>query len=76
MRAAVGVPIINVGTNWAATPEIALEKFLELHKAYEGHPTIQVTLSPHAPYTVTDELFKRCKEISDGKKNLLLSYSC
>ena len=26
MRAAVGVPIINVETNWAATPQIALQK--------------------------------------------------
>ena len=29
LRAAVGVPILNFGTNWAETPEIAIEKVLD-----------------------------------------------
>jgi len=64
MRAAVGIPVINVATNWAATPQIAIEKFRELHEQYKGHERIQVSISPHAPYTVTDELFLECEKIS------------
>lgn len=41
------------------------ERFWALHKKYKNHERIRIALGPHAPYTCSDELLKRCAQISE-----------
>jgi len=71
LRAAIGVPLINVQTNWSPSPADAFKKLEALRVAYKDHPRIQVVVAPHAPYTVTDEILQEIKVISD-EHNMLV----
>lgn len=59
IRAQLCFPIIDFPTNWAATPDEHLAKGLALATQYKGHEQVMVTLGPHAPYTVSDEPFRK-----------------
>lgn len=59
IRAQLCFPIIDFPTNWAKTPDEHLEKGLALAKQFKGHEQVMVSLGPHAPYTVSDEPFRK-----------------
>jgi 5-methylthioadenosine/S-adenosylhomocysteine deaminase len=68
MRASVGIPIIDMETAWASDINSYVEKGLKLHARMKSEPLISFTLSPHAPYTVSDEILARIAVLS-GENN-------
>jgi len=64
MRASVGIPIIDMETAWASDINSYIEKGLRLHAQMKSEPLISFTLSPHAPYTVSDEILARISALS------------
>jgi len=64
MRASIGITIIEMESAWAKDVDSYIEKGLELHEKWKSHPLISFTLSPHAPYTVSDETLERIAALS------------
>ena len=64
-RAVVGLPLVEFPSAWARGPDEYLDKGLEVRDAYRGQDLITFTLAPHAPYTVSDESFRRIRVLSD-----------
>jgi 5-methylthioadenosine/S-adenosylhomocysteine deaminase len=64
MRASIGITIIEMESAWATDVDSYIEKGLRLHEKWKTQPLISFTLSPHAPYTVTDETLKRISVLS------------
>ena len=62
-------PIMEFPTNWAQTPDDYLAKAIDLTKMYINDPLIEIGLGPHAPYTVSDETFKKILQARE-KHNL------
>ncbi len=59
MRAGIGLIILEFPTVWADNADEYLQKAIEIQDQYKGHNIIHTNLAPHAPYTVSDESFKR-----------------
>lgn len=59
MRAAVGMILIDFPTVYAQTADEYLEKGQAMRDEFRGHPLIQTSFAPHAPYTVSDEPLKK-----------------
>ena len=64
MRASIGIPIIEMETAWATDVDSYIEKGLRLHQKWKQEPLVSFTLSPHAPYTVSDEILTRIASLS------------
>jgi 5-methylthioadenosine/S-adenosylhomocysteine deaminase len=64
MRACIGIPVINVPTQWAADENECLDKGLELSVSWQDEALISTTLAPHAPYSVNDSALERIAELS------------
>ncbi len=64
-RARVGLPVLELPTAWAATRDEYFDKGLAVHDALRGDPLLGATLAPHAPYTVSDESFRRIRVLAD-----------
>lgn len=64
MRASIGITIIEIESAWAVDVESYVEKGLALHERWKSEPLISFTLSPHAPYTVSDETLDRIALLS------------
>ncbi len=64
MRAALGAPVIDVPTGWAASLDEYLERASQVHRATQASPLLRLTLAPHAPYTVNDTAFARLAELA------------
>lgn len=65
IRAFIGMTIINFPTAWAKNAEEYFAKGLEFMHEYKNHPFVTPTIAPHAPYTVTDEILLKVKEIAE-----------
>jgi 5-methylthioadenosine/S-adenosylhomocysteine deaminase len=65
MRAAVGMIVLEFPNPWAENASECISKGLAVHDAYRGHPLISTTFAPHAPYSVTDESFRRVRQLAD-----------
>lgn len=65
MRASVGITIIDMESAWAADVDSYIKKGLRLHEKWKSEPLISFTLSPHAPYTVSDETLGRISALSN-----------
>ena len=65
MRVSVGITIIEIESAWAADVDSYVEKGLRLHEQWKSHPLISFTLSPHAPYTVSDKTLRRISALSE-----------
>jgi len=68
MRVAIGLILIDFPTVWAATPEIYLEKGLDLHQRYLNDPLVSTLFAPHAPYTVSDAPLRQVQALSTELK--------
>jgi 5-methylthioadenosine/S-adenosylhomocysteine deaminase len=64
-RAVVGLPFIEFPTAWAQSRDEYFDKNLAVHDEFRGEALISTTLAPHAPYTVSNEAFKRIRLMSD-----------
>lgn len=59
MRAAVGMITIDFPTAYASDADDYLAKGLALRDAYNPHPLLSFCFAPHAPFTVSDKVFKK-----------------
>ena len=67
MRASIGITIIEIESAWATGVDDYIEKGLQLVEKWQSQPLISFTLSPHAPYTVSDQTLGRVSELSKDK---------
>lgn len=65
MRAVIGMILIDFPTVWAKNADEYFQKGLQLHASLQDHPLIKTVISPHAPYTVSDEPLKRVRDLSE-----------
>lgn len=65
IRGAIGITVIDFPTAWAKDPAEYFAKGLEFLQEYKSHPRIQVTMAPHAPYTVSDQNLLKAKELAE-----------
>jgi 5-methylthioadenosine/S-adenosylhomocysteine deaminase len=65
MRACVGLPVIDSPSAWAASADEYLDKGLRLHDEYGADPLITTTLSPYAPWAVSDATLLRVRRAAD-----------
>lgn len=66
MRAFIGVTVIDFPTAWSANTDESLQKGRVFCDTYHQHPFITPILSPHAPYTVSDESFMRVLDMAES----------
>ncbi|MCC6472356.1 MAG: TRZ/ATZ family hydrolase [Burkholderiales bacterium] len=59
MRAAVGIIAIEMPTRYASDAQDYLAKGLSARDAFRGEPLVSFCMAPHAPYTVSDQTFRR-----------------
>jgi 5-methylthioadenosine/S-adenosylhomocysteine deaminase len=59
MRAALGMIVVEFASSYASDPDDYLEKGLALRDRWREHPRLSFCLAPHAPYTVSDDTFRR-----------------
>lgn len=64
MRATVGLILIDFPSPWAADADEYFAKGLAVHDAYQNHPLIRTAFAPHAPYSVTDAVFRRLQPLA------------
>lgn len=64
MRASIGITIIEIESAWASDVGSYIDKGLQLYDRCRQDPLLSFTLSPHAPYTVSDETLKRIAILS------------
>ncbi|MFH4353924.1 MAG: TRZ/ATZ family hydrolase [Neisseriaceae bacterium] len=74
MRTFVGCTILEFPTNYARTANEYLQKALKEESEFQGEALIKFTLAPHAPYTVSDESFRKIVRVSHKKGMLLHSH--
>jgi len=65
IRAMLGLILINFPSAYAQSEEEYLNKGLTLHDKLRHHSLIKTSFAPHAPYTVSDEAFKKLSILAD-----------
>ncbi|MCB6183128.1 TRZ/ATZ family hydrolase [Leeia sp. TBRC 13508] len=65
IRAAVSVNVIEFPTQYAVDADDYLKKGLEAYNKFGDHPLLQFTMAPHAPYTISDNTFKRMLSLAE-----------
>ncbi len=64
IRASIGLVVLDFPTPWANDADEYITKGLKLHDEIKQEPLITAAFAPHAPYTVSDEPFKRIAAIA------------
>jgi 5-methylthioadenosine/S-adenosylhomocysteine deaminase len=59
IRCDISFPILDFPSAWAKNPDEYINKGLALRDSYSTHELINVNFGPHAPYTVSDDVFER-----------------
>jgi 5-methylthioadenosine/S-adenosylhomocysteine deaminase len=65
MRVSLGMLAIEFPSAYAPDAAGYLQKGLATRDAYQGEALLSFTLSPHAPYTVADEMLKHIAVLAD-----------
>lgn len=65
VRGSIGITVIDFPTAWAKDTEEYFSKGLEFLAQYKNHERINVTMAPHAIYTVGEKTLLRVKEIAE-----------
>ena len=66
MRAVVGLPLISVPTAWARTEDEYFARGLAVHQALKSQSLVTAAFAPHAPYTVSDNAFRRIRDMAEA----------
>lgn len=66
IRARLGLIFVDFPTPWARSPEEYFEKNLDLYRQHPGDDRLGWMLAPHAPYSVSDEMFSRIAGLSNS----------
>ena len=69
IRANIGTHIFDYPSPWVNSADEYINQGVELHHEYKNHNLITTSLNPHAPYSVSDDTFKKVK-IQAEKYNL------
>ena len=64
-KCAVSAFLIGFPSAWAKTDDEYLKKAGEVIEHFRGDPMVHVTVSPHAPYTVSDDAMKKLAALSE-----------
>lgn len=64
MRAAIGICIVDFPTAYANGPEDYLAKGLAARSEFAGEDLLSFCVAPHAPYTVSDPVFRSVEAVS------------
>ena len=64
VRATVGLLLFDFPSAWAQSVDEYLERGLEVHDQWRGHPLIRTLFAPHAPYTVSHDALVRVATLS------------
>jgi len=67
MRAQIGVLALDVPTPWAQTGEESITKGLNDLERVGDYALVTHSMAPHAPYTVSDDTFKRMMKIATDR---------
>ncbi len=54
---------------YASGPDKYLQKVLATDRKYQNNPAVKMMLAPHAPYTVSDDLFSRIAALSSEQQH-------
>ena len=65
IRAVLGMIVIEFPTPWASEPSEYLRRGLEVRDSFKSDPLLNFAFAPHAPYTVSDDSFRRLGAYSD-----------
>ncbi len=65
IRANIGLILIDFPSHWAQNPVEYLSKGLKLHDELVHEALISTLFAPHAPYTVSDQSFKKMRTFAD-----------
>lgn len=65
LKVILGAGILDFPTKFGKNVDDYLENAIQLYKEFEGDSDIKVALSPHAPYTVSPENYKKCISFSE-----------
>ena len=68
IRACLGLQMMDVPTKWAENGAEALQKGLAIYQDSKPDPLVTWAWAPHAPYTTTDETFKKLFDINQETK--------
>ncbi|MBF2760046.1 MAG: TRZ/ATZ family hydrolase [Ectothiorhodospiraceae bacterium AqS1] len=65
LRCTLGMVVIEFPTAWAKDTKEYFQRGLEVHDEFRNHPRIHTALAPHAPYTVSDDSFRRISTLAE-----------
>lgn len=65
IRACLGPTVIDFPTSYANHADENLNKLPEFYEQWQQHPLISLSISPHAPYSVSDETFLKIKKMAE-----------
>lgn len=66
MRVSAGIIAIDFPSAYAQSAGEYLEKGMATQQRYANHSAVKMMLAPHAPYTVSDELFSDIVRLSES----------
>ena len=72
MRAALGGAILEFPTPYAADADAYIARALASRDEFAQNPKLKLMLTPHAPYTVSDETFQKLVMIANEMDDLVL----
>ncbi len=64
MRAVVGMIVFDGPTGYASSADACIQKGLMARDQWRNHPLIDFSFAPHAPYTVSDDSFRRVIQLA------------
>ena len=64
IRAQICAPILEFPSAWASSADDYLDKANKLYDKFSGHPLLNISYGPHAPYTVSDDSLRRVRDLS------------
>jgi len=65
MRASLGITTLEFPTPYAHDADDYLRQGLAVHDQWRNQPNLHFTLAPHAPYTVSDNIFRRIATLAE-----------
>jgi 5-methylthioadenosine/S-adenosylhomocysteine deaminase len=72
LRAALGGAVLEFPTPYAADADAYIARALASRDEFAQDPKLKLMLTPHAPYTVSDETFQKLVMIANEMDDLLL----